>query len=104
MLQALFAPKCQQGVDFKDDRARFQIITRVPYLNTGDPFVSDMMQKSFDWYNYQALVIFGQQLGRPVRSEKDFGATFLLDERFHRFVSKNSKKLPQWVKDSFVYK
>lgn len=98
------SPVCQQGVDFKDDRARFQIITRVPYLNTSDPFVSHMMQNNFDWYNYQALIIFGQQLGRPVRSERDFGATFLLDERFNKFISRNSKKLPRWVQDSFIYK
>lgn len=98
------SPVCQQGVDFKDDRARFQILTRVPYLNTSDEFVSHKVQNDFNWYNYQALIVFGQMLGRPVRSEKDFGATFLLDERFNKFVSRNSKKLPRWVQDAFVWK
>jgi Rad3-related DNA helicase len=98
------SPVCSQGVDFKNDRARFQIIVRVPYLNTSDPFVSYMMQNNFDWYNYQALVVFGQQTGRVNRNESDFGATFLLDERFHRFLSTNSRRLPQWLKNAFVYK
>lgn len=98
------SPVCQQGVDFKDDRARFQILTRVPYLNTNDEFVAHKVQNDFNWYNYQALIIFGQMLGRPVRSEKDFGASFLLDERFNKFVSKNGKKIPRWVQDAYVYK
>lgn len=100
----LVSPTCQQGVDFKDDRARFQIITRIPYLNTGDEFVSYKVKEDFPWYNYQALVVFGQQIGRVNRSEEDFGATFLLDDRFGRFLSKNSKKLPKWLTDAIVYR
>lgn len=98
------SPVCQQGVDFKDDRARFQIITRVPYLNTSDPFLSHKVQNDFNWYNYQALITFGQMIGRPVRSDRDFGATFLLDSRFNKFVSKNSRKLPKWLQDAFIYR
>lgn len=98
------SPVCQQGVDFKDDRARFQIITRVPYLNTSDPFIEKKVQEDFPWYNLKALVLFGQQIGRVNRSEKDYGATFLLDARFNKFLQRNSKKIPQWVKDAIIYK
>ncbi len=97
------SPICQQGVDFKDDRARFQVITRVPYLNTSDEFVEHKVKNDFNWYNYQALIIFGQMLGRPVRSESDFGATFLVDSRFHKFIDKNRNRLPKWVMDSMIY-
>jgi len=100
----LVSPVCQQGVDFKDDRARFQIIIRVPYMNTQDEFVEFKAKNDFNWYNYQALVVFGQMLGRPVRSESDFGATFLLDSRFNKFVQRNAGRLPNWVKESFIYK
>jgi ATP-dependent DNA helicase DinG len=102
--KVFMSPVCQQGVDFKDDRARFQIILRVPYLNTSDPFVETKVQDDFPWYNYKALVVFGQQIGRVNRSEKDFGATFLLDERFNKFISKNRGKLPKWLTDAVVYK
>jgi Rad3-related DNA helicase len=98
------SPVCQQGVDFKDDRARFQILTRVPYMNTSDPFVDHKVKNDFNWYNYQALIVFGQMIGRPVRSERDFGATFLLDSRFNKFVSRNSKRLPKWLQDAFIYR
>jgi ATP-dependent DNA helicase DinG len=98
------SPVCQQGVDFKGDRANFQIITRVPYLNTSSKFVQDKVKNNFPWYNYQSLVVFGQQIGRVNRSPEDFGATFLLDERFSKYLSKNSKMLPGWVKEAIVWK
>lgn len=98
------SPVCQQGVDFKYDRARFQIVTRVPYANTSDPFMSHMVENDFNWYNYQALIVFGQMVGRVNRAEDDFGVTFLMDERFNRFISRNSKKLPRWLQQAFVYK
>lgn len=98
------SPVCQQGVDFKYDRARFQIILRVPYLNTSDPFVAHQVKNNFSWYNMKALVTFGQQIGRVVRAEDDFGATVLMDERFNGFIQKNSRILPKWVTDSVIYK
>lgn len=102
--RVLVSPICQQGVDFKDDRARFQIITRVPYMNTSSEFVQDMMAKNFAWYNRQALIVFGQQLGRVNRHPSDYGATFLLDSRFNKFIMRNKSLLPQWVHDAIIYK
>lgn len=102
--RVFISPVCQQGVDFKGDRARFQIVIRVPYANTSDPFMSYMVSNNFNWYNYQALIVFGQMVGRVNRSEDDFGATFLMDQRFNRFLASNSKKLPQWLQKAFVYR
>jgi Rad3-related DNA helicase len=98
------SPVCQQGVDFKGDRARFQIILRVPYLNTSSPFVEHKVKNDFPWYNYEALVIFGQQLGRVNRSEDDYGATFLMDSRFNKFITRNLTKIPKWVQAAIVWK
>lgn len=102
--QVFISPVCQQGVDFKQDRARFQIVLRIPYLSTSDEFVNYKVQNDFAWYNYEALVIFGQQLGRVNRSEDDYGATFLMDSRFNRFISRNSKVLPKWVQQGFIWR
>ena len=98
------SPVCQQGVDFKYDRARFQIVTRVPYANTSDPLMSYMVENDFNWYNYQALIVFGQMIGRVNRADDDFGVTFLMDERFNRFISRNSKKIPRWLQQAFIYR
>lgn len=101
--EVFVSPVCQQGVDFKEDRARFQIILRVPYMSTGAKFVEDKVKNDFPWYNYQALIVFGQQVGRVNRSETDYGATFLMDERFVKFIRKNSKVLPSWLKDAIIW-
>ena len=102
--KVLLSPVCQQGVDFKYDRARFQIVLRVPYANTSDTFVDHKVKKDFPWYNYQALVTFGQQIGRVNRSEDDFGVTILMDERFGKFISRNKNVLPKWLTEAIIYK
>lgn len=102
--KVFLSPVCQQGVDFKYDRARFQIVLRIPYLNTSDEFVNYKVKNDFSWYNYQAMLTFGQQIGRVNRAEDDFGVTFLMDSRFNKFIQKNSAKFPKWLKDSFIYK
>lgn len=98
------SPVCQQGVDFKGERARFQIILRVPYPNAGSAFVADKLKKDFSWFNYQALIVFGQQVGRVNRGPDDFGATFLLDSRFPGFIQKNKGLLPKWLTDAIIQK
>ena len=94
------SPTCQEGVDFKYDRARFQVILRIPYLNAGDKFIEMKLKKDFSWYNYQAMISFGQQTGRINRSETDFGVTILMDDRFPKFIRKNRSKFPKWLLDS----
>jgi Rad3-related DNA helicase len=86
------------------DRARFQIILRIPYLNAGDKFIEMKLKKDFAWYNYQAMISFGQQTGRINRSETDFGVTILMDDRFPKFIRKNRSKFPKWLLDSIKEK
>lgn len=101
--EVLVSPTVTQGVDFYGDRARFQILLRVPYPSTQSAFAEDMVKTKFQDYNLSALVTFGQMCGRINRSEDDYGATFLLDSRFHKFVSKNSRLLPQWLLKGMIY-
>ena len=96
------SPICQQGVDFKYDRAKFQIILRVPYASTSDAFVEKQVRENFPWYNLQALITFGQQIGRVVRAEDDFGATILMDSRFVQFIHRNRSLLPTWLTAAVV--
>lgn len=102
--QVFISPICQQGVDFKDDRSRFQIILRVPYPNTSDKLMAKKVKEEFSYYNYLALVSFGQQIGRINRSENDFGVTILMDKRFNAFISRNKSILPRWLTEAIIYK
>lgn len=101
--QVLISPNIDQGVDFKEDRARFQIILRIPYPSIQSQYSKDLIEKSFQDYNLLALTVWGQQIGRVNRSDGDYGATFLMDQRFNKFISKNSGLIPDWVKRAFIY-
>lgn len=98
------SPICGQGIDFKDDRARFQIIIRVPYPNRADTFCAYQYDHHIDWINYQTLVTLGQQLGRINRHEKDMGTTFLIDSRFYYFLKQNKQFLPDYVNETILWK
>lgn len=100
--KVFLSPVCQQGVDFKGDRARFQIIVRVPYLNTSSEFIKEQIGADFSWYNHQAAVIFGQQCGRINRSDDDWGATVLIDSRFPKFLDRNKDKFPNWLLNAII--
>ena len=98
--KVFLSPICQQGVDFKYDRARFQIILRVPYLNRNDAFIGEKAEKDRRWYNLQSLITFGQQTGRIVRAGDDLGDTILIDSRFTDFLRRNNSLLPTWFKEA----
>ena len=102
--EVLISPTCQQGVDFKGGIARFQLVLRVPYLNTTDDFIDHMRETNFPWYNYQSLIIFGQQIGRVVRSVDDWGHTYLLDSRFLPYLKRNRSTLQNWLNQAIQYR
>ncbi len=101
--RVFLSPICAQGVDFKDDRARFQLILRTPYPNITDPYARHKLNTDSAWMNSQAYITFGQQLGRPVRSESDYAITVLMDSRFPRFIRQISRYLPKKVLQSIEY-
>lgn len=100
--QVFLSPICQQGVDFKGDRSKFQMILRVPYPSTSDAFMAKKVKEDFSYYNYQALITFGQMIGRINRSEDDIGVTVLMDSRFESFIGRNKGVLPSWLTSAIL--
>ena len=97
------SPSVKQGVDFNEDRARWQIIVRPPYPTIKDPFVNYRLTRgAWAWYNVQTMIAVGQQCGRVVRSSQDTGITYLLDSRFTTFFQKVGHLLPSWFKEGLV--
>jgi ATP-dependent DNA helicase DinG len=92
-----------EGVDFKDDRARFNIIIRPAYPTTEDPYIKQQLgYNQWNYYYYKTLVTFGQQVGRCVRSKDDYATTYLMDVRFKSFLNKCDKWMVNWFTKSFV--
>ena len=71
-----------EGLDLRDDDARFCIIAKVPWPDMGDPYVRERMRRDGDWYANQAAMAVVQSSGRIVRHAADYGG----DLHFRQFV------------------
>lgn len=88
----------EEGIDLKDDLARFQIILKMPYPPLGDNLVKKMMELDDGWYEYTTSKALTQMLGRVVRSETDYGDTYIIDSSFNRLYH----TLPDYIKESVI--
>ena len=93
----LFAIKMEEGTDFRDDQARWQIIVKTPYQDLGDEWVllhrNRMGQR---WYDISALQQIIQASGRIVRSMDDWGETYILDRSALKLIDKYRQECPDW--------
>ena len=85
-----------EGVDLKDDLARFQIIVKAPFLPIGDPWISLHKERSERWYKAQTIIELMQMAGRVVRSKEDYGVTYIIDRNAWNLLEQNRKLLPSW--------
>lgn len=98
------SPSLVEGVDFKNDKARAQIVLKaaIPYF--GDGYVN---AKTVGNYNLGIKKVPGymdsivltkliQAYGRVVRSKDDWGYTFIIDQKLKETIIKNSN--PKIVK------
>lgn len=96
----LLSPSMTEGVDLKDDASRFQILCKVPYPYLGDKLVKKRMYKWKWWYPLQTTKKIVQSVGRSVRNEEDFAVTYILDQDWDRFYSKNKSMFPETFREA----
>jgi len=77
----------KDGVDFKHDKCRYQILFKVPYPNLGSQQVKIRKKKDIDWYINQTVQPLQQAYGRGIRDQTDFCTMYILDEDFEQLVS-----------------
>ena len=97
----LISPSITEGLDLKDDLARFAIIAKVPFGFLGDQWIKKRMEMSKEWYQRRALIDIIQGAGRVVRSEDDWGNTYILDESFRYLFQQGHDSVPGWWKDAY---
>ena len=84
----LIGASLKDGVDFKDDLCRFQIIFKIPYpqLNEQVKYRKDLDPK---WYYYQAVMSLMQAYGRGIRDKNDWCVMYIIDSDFMRLFDFN---------------
>lgn len=96
----LVSPSLREGVDLPDDFLRFQIITKMPYPDLGDPWTAARRARDPRWYAVETAKALVQAYGRSCRHAEDHGVTYVLDAQFERFLQHNRPLLPAWFLDA----
>jgi Rad3-related DNA helicase len=96
----LISPSLTEGLDLKEDLSRFCIICKVPYMNITDTWIKERIRYDQNWYNCNVAQTLIQMTGRSIRSETDFATSYILDEAFYTFASKNYNLFPKWWQES----
>lgn len=76
----------KDGVDFKGDKCRFQILFKMPFPNLGGAQVNIRKRYDLVWYIYQTVMPLMQAYGRGIRNENDYCRTYVLDSDFESLI------------------
>lgn len=78
----LASPVIKEGYDFKDDKARFQIILKIARLDSRDSLTKARKATNKRYELIELVFTILQMYGRIVRSASDWGETVILDTFF----------------------
>lgn len=87
--RVLVSPSIKEGVDFKADICRCQIVIKSPIPNMGDVYVKSIsrgvpdcgLPADKDYITRRILRDMTQMYGRVMRSQDDAGLTFVIDKK-----------------------
>lgn len=84
----LIGASIKDGVDFKGDLCRFQIVFKMPYpqLNEQVKYRKDLDPK---WFYYQAVMALMQAYGRGIRDIDDYCVMYIIDSSFKELFEYN---------------
>jgi Rad3-related DNA helicase len=101
----IIAPAMHEGLDLKDDLSRFQILCKVPYPSTREnKQLEKRVDRDWNYYLWLTAVKILQSVGRSIRSESDYAATYIIDSDFDKFFNMADKAglMPDWFVESLV--
>jgi Rad3-related DNA helicase len=96
----IVSPSMDTGVSFDNDSARFQIIAKVPYPSLASQKNKMRQNNNPDWYSWKTVSGLIQMSGRPVRSDKDYADTIIIDGGFGDVIKHSSQFLPDWIQEA----
>jgi len=102
----LVSPSFGRGVDLFGDRARFQIIVKLPFMQLKDKQTKKRRwsgKRGERWFLLECVRAIVQMSGRIVRSADDYGVTYILDSRFERFYKQMEGDFPEWFREAIQW-
>jgi len=99
----LVSPSANFGIDLPHEKLRWQVILKMPFPDLG----LEVVQKRLDayplWYAYSTVCNIVQAYGRIMRDFDDYGTTYILDEHFGWFFSKNKAMFPTEFREALHF-
>jgi ATP-dependent DNA helicase DinG len=95
----LVSPSVEEGYDFWGDRARYQILPKIPMIDRRDPIIAARCEEDKKYPDYLTSFKIKQIYGRSMRSDMDWAEVILTDrhwEWFHKRV-----KWEKWFKKAW---
>jgi len=96
----LVSPSLREGVDLPDDFLRFQVVTKLPFPDLGDPWTAARRERDPRWYAVETAKALLQAYGRSCRHASDHGMTYVLDAQLASFLQRYRVLLPEWFLDA----
>ena len=96
----IVSPSMDTGVSFDNDKARFQIIAKIPYPSLASQKNKMRQVNNPDWYSWKTCAGLVQMTGRPVRSITDYADTIIIDGGFGDVIKHSSQFLPDWIQEA----
>ena len=84
----LIGASVKDGVDFKGDLCRFQIMFKIPYPQLNEQ-VNYRKEQDPKWYYYQAVMALMQAYGRGIRDKDDWCVMYIIDSSFMELFDYN---------------
>ncbi len=96
----LVSPSVQEGFDFPDDDARWQVILKVAVMDSRDPLTRARLDADRSYRDSLVVEDVLQMAGRPVRSDRDWAETLLIDDHWQYL---RNAPFPAWFKAACVW-
>ena len=95
----LIGASIKDGVDFKGDLCRFQIIFKIPYPQLNEQV---KYRKALDksWYFYQAVMALMQAYGRGIRDQNDWCVMYVIDSDFEQLYNFNKSFFNEYFSEA----
>lgn len=97
----LCGPGFIEGLNLKDDLARFNILMKLPFMSLANPLIKRKALEFPEWYALQTALAIIQAIGRSVRSEIDWSVIYILDLAWKAFYVENKNVLfPNYIQEA----
>jgi ATP-dependent DNA helicase DinG len=99
--RVLVSPSMETGWDFPYDECRYQIIAKVPFVDTRSAVIRARHKSDKKYLNYVVALTLIQMVGRGMRASDDWCETLIIDDNIRWFWAAAREFFPAWFRAAY---